>query len=346
MKRRTFLRSTAVATVASVSAVWPRTRSAQATREQTSQIITVNGEMPADQLGKMLPHEHILVDFVGADQVDPDRYDRDEVFRVMLPHVKQAKAAGCETIAECTPEYLGRDPQLLRRLSIATGVTFLTNTGYYGARQGKFLPKHAHEESADELAQCWIKEWENGIQDTDIRPGFIKIGVDNGPLSDINRKLVQAAARCHLKTGLTIAGHTGDGKAALEQVAILRKEGVSPRAWIWVHAQNERNSDIHIDVARTGAWVEFDGISPNSIDRHVEFVTNMKDAGLLNQVLLSHDAGWYSVGEPGGGKVRGYEPLFNQFIPALKKNGLNESEIEQLIVTNPANAFTVNVRAR
>lgn len=92
--------------------------------------MTVTGAVPAEQLGKMLPHEHVLVDFIGADQVSPDRYDTDEVYEVMLPFVKQASAAGCETIAECTPAYLGRDPRLLQRLSKATGVTFLTNTGY------------------------------------------------------------------------------------------------------------------------------------------------------------------------------------------------------------------------
>ena len=143
-------------------------------------------------------------------------------------------------------------PKLLQRLSKATGVKFLASTGYYGARQGKFLPAHAHQESADELAKRWTGEWKDGIEDTGVQPGFIKTGVDAGPLTDINRKLVQAAARCHLKTGLTLAAHTGDGKAAQEWVAVLRKESVSPSAGIWVHAQNERNSEVHLQVARAG----------------------------------------------------------------------------------------------
>jgi len=345
MKRRTFLRSSAAA-AASLTAAWPRTLPAFADQEQTPQVMTVTGEVAPAQLGKMLPHEHILVDFVGADQVSPDRYDADEAFRVMLPYVKQAKEAGCEAIAECTPAFLGRDPKLLRRLAKATGVTFITNTGYYGARQGKFLPQHARQESADELAKRWIAEWKDGIEGTGIRPGFIKIGVDAGPLTDVNRKLVQAAARCHLKTGLTIAGHTGDGKAALEQVAILRKEGVSPSAWIWVHAQNERNSDMHLQIARAGALVEFDGVGPNSIDRHVELVKTLRKAGMLEHVLLSHDAGWYSVGETRGGEVRGFDTLFKVFLPALKNAGLGEAELQQLIVTNPAKAFAIRVRER
>ena len=114
-------------------------------------VMTVTGEVAANQLGKMLPHEHVLVDFVGADRVSRDRYDAEEAFNVMLPFVRQAKDAGCSSIAECTPAYLGRDPQLIQRISQVAGVKFITNTGYYGARKGKFLPEHARRESADEL---------------------------------------------------------------------------------------------------------------------------------------------------------------------------------------------------
>lgn len=156
---------------------------------------------------------------------------------------------------------------------------------------------------------------------------------------------MQAAARCHLKTGLTIAGHTGDGVAALEQIDSLRKEGVSPSAWIWVHAQNERNSEVHLRAARAGAWVEFDGVGPTSIDRHVELVKTMRSADLLDHVLFSHDAGWYSVGEPRGGKVRSFDTLFTKFLPALRKAGFSNNDIARLIVTNPAKAFSIGVRS-
>jgi len=230
-------------------------------------------------------------------------------------------------------------------LSKATGVKFLTNTGYYGGRRGKFLPADAFRESADELAKRWTAEWKEGIEGTGIRPGFIKTGVDTGELTAVNRKLIKAAASCHLETGLTIAGHTGDGRAALQQVDMLMRAGVSPAAWIWVHAQNERNQELHLQAARAGAWVEFDGVGPTAIDRHVELVKTMRSAGLLDHVLLSHDAGWYSVGEPRGGTVRGFHTLFTEFLTALKTAGLSENAIEQLIVKNPANAFAIGVRS-
>jgi phosphotriesterase-related protein len=269
-----------------------------------------------------------------------------KVFKVVLPHLKRTKGAGCRTLVECTPAYLGRDPALLKRLGEASGLHILTNTGYYGARDGQYLPQHAHTESADQLAKRWLEEWQDGIEDSGIRPGFLKIGVDNGPLSEVNRKLVRAAARTHRESGLTIACHTGDGAAAMQEMAILREEGVAPSAWIWVHAQNERDTNLHRQAAERGGWVEFDGICPDTVERHVELVQNMKLHGLLGRVLLSHDAGWYSVGEPDGGTFRPYTTLFEQFLPALKKTGFTDDEVYLLTVENPASAFAIRVRRR
>src|SRR5512136_1119403 len=103
--------------------------------------MTVRGPVPAPDLGMTLMHEHVMVDFAGAAQVAKDRYDPDEVFRVVLPHLASIRSLGCRTLVECTPAYLGRDPVLLTRLSGASGVRLITNTGYYGASDGKYLPR-------------------------------------------------------------------------------------------------------------------------------------------------------------------------------------------------------------
>lgn len=302
-------------------------------------IQTVTGPIPADRLGITLMHEHVLVDFVGADLVSPSRYNRAEVLTVVVPHLKQLRAFGCETLVECTPAFLGRDPALLRQLSDASGLRILTNTGYYGAANDKHLPKHAFSESAEQLAARWTAEHERGIEATGIRPAFMKIGVDAAPLSPIDRKLVEAAALTHRATGLPIASHTGTGGAALEELDILQRHRVPPSAFIWVHAQNERDTSFHDRAAARGAWIEFDGISPTSVERHVDLVRHMKQQGRLAHVLVSHDAGWYRVGEPGGGRFRPYDTLFTTFVPALEKEGFSAAEVRQLLVVNPRNAL-------
>jgi len=300
---------------------------------------TVTGAVAPDRLGLTLMHEHVLVDFVGADKVSRSRYDSDEAFRTILPHLERVRTHGCDTFVECTPSYLGRDVALLKRLSEASGLLIVSNTGYYGAANDKHLPAQAFSESADELASRWTRESSAGIDGTAIRPGFMKIGVDAAPLSAVDEKLVRAAGLTHKATGLPIASHTTTGAAALGELTLLSDLGVPASAFIWVHAQNERDTSIHVRVATAGAWVEFDGVSETSIARHVELVRHMQAAKLLERVLVSQDAGWYRVGEPGGGQFRGFETLFTRFVPALLAAGLTESEVRTLLVDNPRRAL-------
>ena len=303
-------------------------------------IDTVTGPVLLARLGVTLMHEHVLVDFIGAADVSPSRYDRDQAFAVILPHLRQLASLGCETLVECTPAYLGRDVELLRRLSSASGLTILTNTGIYGAASDKHLPAFAFSETAEQLSGRWTREWTDGIDGTGIKPAFMKIGVDGAPLSDIDAKLVRAAASTTRATGLTVASHTGSGAAALEELAILETAGAPLSSFIWVHAQSEKDRSFHVRVAERGAWVEFDGVGPSSVDDHVALVRNMKDRGLLSRVLVSHDAGWYHVGEPGGGKFRPFDTLFTSLVPALKANGFTESQVRQLLIENPRNALS------
>ncbi len=306
--------------------------------------MSVTGILSPGKMGNTLIHEHVMVDFIGADETGPHRYDAEEVFNKALPYLLEVKKAGCTTFVECTPAYIGRDVKILKRLAEASGLNIITNTGYYGAAKEKYLPRHAYDESAEQLAERWTKEWREGIEGTGIFPGFIKTGVDNGPLSGVQKKLLKASALTHLSTGLSISAHTGNGEAALEEFAIIRDSGVDASAMRWVHAQLEKDKQIHVQVAKMGGWVEFDGISPESLDEHVDFVKNMKENGLLHRTLVSHDAGWYHVGEPGGGNFRPYTTLFEAFIPALEREGFTQGEINQLLVENPRESLAIWVR--
>jgi phosphotriesterase-related protein len=306
-------------------------------------IMTVNGPVVTNRMGVSLIHEHILVDFIGADSISEQRWIKSEVVKVVLPYLKEIKFLGCQTFVECTPAYLGRDPVLLKILSDSTGLNIITNTGYYGARNNKYLPSYALSETADQIAKRWIKEWEEGIDGTKIKPGFIKIGVDNDNLSETHKKLVIAAARTHIKTGLTIVSHTGSSVPAFEQLELLEKEGVAPEAFIWAHAQSEKNYNKHVIAAQKGAWISLDGMNDTNIEEYAKMIRNLKEHNLLGRTLLSHDAGWYRPGEQNGANYRGYTALFEKLIPLLRNEQFSKGEIQQLIVINPGKAFEVKV---
>jgi phosphotriesterase-related protein len=306
------------------------------------QIMTVTGPVPPDEVGMALPHEHVLSRFGVAPDRYPD-YNLRDLFDTVVPVLEEVRALGGDALMDCTAAYFGRDPLVMHRLAEVTGLRLVTNTGYYGAADDRYVPDHAYEETAAQLAERWLAEWTDGVDGTGVRPGFIKTAVDGGPLSDIDRTLVRAAAKTHRESGLTIAVHTaGNVPAAREQLSILDEEGVDPSAWIWVHAQNVDDMDALAAAAEQGAWIEFDGIAPGEeIDRHVQLVRAMRERGLLGRVLLSHDGSSYP---PEGTEPRPFDTLFRSFLPALRSAGFSEAEVRRLTVENPRRAFTVRVR--
>lgn len=307
-------------------------------------VITVNGRISTSSIGACLIHEHFLVDFIGADKISGGRWNQKEVVKKVLPFLLEAKKLGVKTIFDCTPAFLGRDVVLQKMLADKSGLHIITNTGYYGAMGNKYLPGDAFSETHVQIAGRWIDEFKNGIEHTSIKPGFIKIGVDEGPLSQLHQKLVRAAAQTHLETGLTICSHTGPALAAFEQIELLQKMGVHPSAFVWTHAQGEQDRSLHIKAARKGAWVSLDGIGWGNFEKYVDSIDNLKTAGLLHKVLISNDAGWYKPGEKDGGNFTGYTNIFTALLPLLKKKGFTKKDRELLLVKNPAQAFAIRVR--
>jgi phosphotriesterase-related protein len=305
-----------------------------------ARVITVNGPVDPAHMGLTLPHEHVMVDFVGADKVSKRRYRPDDVIATMLPYMREARALGVKTFVDCTPMYLGRDVQVLQTISDITGLQILTNTGQY---KEPYLPAETFTIEADALADQWVREYEEGIDGTNIKPGFIKTAVSPAKLTPVQRKVTKAAAITSRRTGLTIVTHAGSGVAAMEVMEILEQTGVDPSKWILAHAQKERDSGLLIQVAKRGAWISLDGVGRDgSADEHLEPLLKLIDADLEDRILLSHDAGWYRVGEEPGGAKRPFTDLLGEFIPWMRRNGVTDEAIHTITVKNPSVAFTVS----
>jgi phosphotriesterase-related protein len=311
---------------------------------QAQTILSVTGNIPSSKAGITLSHEHLLVDFIGADKYSRSRWKEEEAFIKILPYLKEVKNAGVQTLFDCTPNFLGRDAKLLLRLSQASNINIVTNTGLYGGSDNKYLPAYAFTESAEQLAQRWITEYEKGIDGTSVKPGFIKTSVNPGTLSEVSKKLITAAALTHKATGLTIASHTGPAIPALEQLDLLKQLGVKPSAFIWVHAQNEKQHQNFTVFARLGGWVSLDGVNDDNIPWYVDVLTLLKNEELLHRVLISHDAGWFDPGKPEGGSFRPFTAIFQKLIPDLKAAGFTQKEIDLLLIKNPAKAYAVSKR--
>jgi len=314
--------------------------------------MTVNGPIPAKEMGITLSHEHVLVDFIGADSTGYHRWDKEVVVQMVRPYLDELKEYQVSTLVECTPAYVGRDPWLLKMLSEQTGMHLLTNTGYYGANNNHYIPAQFHQMSAGEISKLWVEEFENGIEGSGVRPGFIKIAVDSkDTLSAAHKKIITAAALTQKKTGMVIASHTGPDAPAFAQISVLQSHGVDLSRFIWVHAQGG-SLEGNIKAAQLGSWISLDNVNlkrePGSaydVDWYASRIAALKEAGLLHRVLISHDAGWYNPGEKDGGDFRGFTGIFTDLLPALKSLNFSEEELDLLLVENPRKAFSLSLPA-
>ena len=304
--------------------------------------MTVSGPVKTGKKAFWLSHEHILVDFVGAGLISRERWNVDSVMVTMLPYLRELPAKGVRFFVDATPYYLGRDIVLLQKMAEASGLQIITNTGLYGAVQNKYLPAYVNELPAERLADQWTEEFEKGIEGSEVKPGFIKISVDaKDTLHPLHQKLVKAAALTHLRTGLTIASHTGEARGLWPQLDILKQEGVSPGAFIWVHAQNEKDPENYVRAAREGCWISLDGLGW-ALDPYLEKLVFAKKNDILHRMLISHDAGWYDPAKPVQ-NVQPYTRIFDELIPGLRSRGFSKKEIHGLLSRNPALAFSIRV---
>ncbi|MEP7294241.1 MAG: esterase [Chloroflexota bacterium] len=311
-------------------------------------IQTVSGDVPVESLGKWLPHEHLFTDLRGPLTPGYAQGDPAKVAAVLRPYLAEAEARGVTALVECSTLGVGRNIQVLRHLASITPIHIIAATGVY--KEG-FIPPDLLDLSAEALADLWIRDLTEGIDGTSSRAGFIKVALsDTGPTA-LEVRSLQAAARASRATGAVIASHTIGGAAARREIAILTEAGHDLHRFIWVHAHTEPDTQIHIEAAKQGVWLEFDAVG--AVDWHpqdalLESVLALLEAGYAGNLLLSHDAGWYNPGEPDGipkpSGFRGYTALFDDFIPKLKARGIGDATIQQLIVENPAAAYALTAR--
>jgi phosphotriesterase-related protein len=301
------------------------------------QLITTLGPKEAEELGPILPHEHVFVDLRTWDQPGYAVAETGEVISLMAPEIERIKTLGFTALVECSTVGVGRRADIDRAVSEATGFPIIVPTGIY---REPWVPPFGHRASEDELTAWMISELEEGIEESGVRAGWIKLSAGDDGITETERKILRAAARAGARTNAVIGSHTIRGSVVLEQLAIVEKAGYSPDRFISIHTQAEPDFSLHLAVARQGAWIEYDGIGGWGDDvTYVANINRVLDAGLGDRLLLSHDRGWYDPALPGGGTPKPYTYLSEVFLPKLMASGVDAATIDALTRDNPFRAF-------
>lgn len=298
--------------------------------------MTVTGPVSADQLGVVLPHEHVFIDLVreyrGSGLLNDEHLACSELGAL--------RAAGGSTLVDLTLDEIGRDPVALRRVSQATGISIVMGCGHY---RDPYLDRDWFDRTAaDAIADEMVRDITEGVRGTGIRAGVIgEIGADRAYISAAEERSFRAAARAHLRTGLTISTHAARWPVGLAQLRLLAEEGVDPRRVIVGHTDSVPDPGYHLALVRQGCYVSFDSIgtgSPYDTQRAVDYVLELVRAGFGAQILLSQDVCLRDHLHACGGC--GYAFLLTGFLPRLTAAGLDPEQVSGFVTGNPRAALT------
>jgi len=297
---------------------------------------TTLGPLRREDLGMILPHEHVFVDLRTPDQPGYAEADPDDVVALMAPEIERIKALGITALVECSPTGVGRRADCDLAVSRATNFPIVLPTGIY---REPWIPAWAKAASEAEIERWMLSELEQGIEATGVRAAWIKLSVGDDGITPLEARILRAAARASAATGAIIGSHTIKGRVVMDQLDIIEAEGGDPSRFISIHTQAEPDFALHKAVAARGAWIEYDNIGWVPVEESVTLILRALAAGLGTQLLLSHDAGWYDPAKPGGGTARPYNVLSTEILPRLRAAGVDAAMITRLTHHNPFAAY-------
>lgn len=350
---------------------------------------TVTGDVPAEELGITLPHEHFLVDL--SVYVDEDEHGRTAVQRGKLreevslenlwwvgsygrrwdwqcydrwrlddvatavEEVERFKGKGGSTVVDVTPmsPAVGRDPNAVQEVAYRTGLNVVLGTGHYTRAAH---PPDVADKSAGEIAEEIVEEIADGIDGTNVRAGIIgEIGSTEGFADhEDEKKSFRAAAIAQERTGAPITIHsTGFSHEGHDLLDVLEDAGADLTNVIVGHLDMTLRTDGAFEylqsLADRGVYLEFDTFGRvgylATYDRcfpldetRIVMLGDLFDAGYEEQLLVSTDVCQKTHLTRYGGF--GYDYILRDIVPRFRKRGFSQSDIDTLLVENPAGAVT------
>jgi phosphotriesterase-related protein len=316
---------------------------------------TVLGPITDDRMGFTAGHEHILASSTGFMRLWPEFFgNRSQFISGVVERMKAAKAAGIDTIVDCTTADLGRDVRLLQEVSRRSDVHIIAATCHWLTPTPSFEAR-----TADELTNFFALEIERGMEDTGIKPGVIKAASQGEAMTPFQENVFRAAARASKRTGVPVTTHSdARHRGGEQQAAIFEQEGLEPKMVCIGHSDESADFDYLAGLARRGYTLGFDhlfyglpsmGAGTDGIPTWQDRATMLRrliDAGFNDRVLLASD--WFfalTIAPTGTNDVlKERNPSGNLFnvrntLPYLREMGVTDEQLRAITVINPKAFF-------
>ena len=313
-----------------------------------TQINSVLGPIESSDLGFTLMHEHVMVAASGLSKSYPDLLGPNREERA-IACLKKAKAAGINTLLDATTFDLGRDPELLRHVAFESGVNLINVTGWW-----LDVPRFMLGVGANQMADEFIRDINEGFRGTDIKAGMLKCAADFEGVTPPLETMARAVARAHLQTGVPIMVHSyPTGHVATRQIEIFREEGVDLTRVKIDHSNDTTDTDYLKWILDQGCFLGLDRYPGRLVSPHMRTVTlkRLMDMGYAERLCPSHDCICLHIhNEQADGSIPAehaftasnpdqYLYMHRHVIPELLQMGATQADIDMLFIDNPKRLF-------
>jgi phosphotriesterase-related protein len=254
-----------------------------------------------------------------------------------IEELTRFRALGGQRVVQWTPYGLGRRAEWLAEVARAADVQVLGATGLH--QRAHYRDQGEVDRVLPKLAELFVEELtigmlpDGGSELACPTASMIKVAGAFHHLDAHAEYTMRAAAEAHHATGAPIGIHHELGTAAPDTVALLIDSlGVAPEKVILGHLNRQPDPVVHLELARSGAFLAFDGPSRanHPMDwRLYDCLQALADAGHADQILLGGDTTTATArGAPG-----------MAFLLRVIWPRLGAELAERLFVANPARAF-------
>lgn len=309
----------------------------------------VLGSLDTGALGQTLMHEHVsCADWSMRMNFGARFFEYDRVLEMAVGQFNKAKALGVRTVVDGTPVNLGRDARLIRDVADRTGLNFIASSGFYYQEE----PWLAFRDEG-QIYDLLMGECADGIADTGVKPGILKAGVGRAGLTPLLRKVLTATGRVAKETGLPIFCHHDPSiRNGGEILDLFAACGVPIQRVILGHSGDTDDLEYLEDMAGRGCYLGMDrfGFCDRDLclERRVAAIAALCRKGWSRRLLLSHDlaaylAFWDSWEETKNADWMNLEEdytfIHRRVLPALRAQGLEQVDLNRLLVDNPRRFF-------
>ena len=311
---------------------------------------TVRGPVDVTQLGPTLMHEHIFVLQPEALQNYGHLWGAssywDEEVRVAdaIRKLSAVRAAGIQTLVDPTAPGLGRYIPRIQRINAEVDLNIIVATGVYAFLE---LPNFLGYRSVDAIAEIFVREIREGIDDTGVKAAFLKCCVErHGIVGDVPR-ILEAVSAAAIETGAPVMVHTNAvAQTGLTALEALTKAGVDPRRIVIAHAGDSNDLEYLREIGDTGAALGFDRFNIpffNPDADRVRTLTALVAEGYADRVHLGHDAACFydfMTGDPNfADENPDYLHIWTTILPALLEAGVTQEQIDAMTTENARRFF-------